>query len=83
MNKAEKGITMERKNKTDSLKHDLKVRGLIIPIIFAVVVVIVCVILSTSHLEIFPSGDHYDSLTTTVTQTTEFNENEFSRVIKN
>ena len=74
---------MEKKNQTDYLKHDLKVRGITIPIIFALVVVAACVIISTSHLNIFPSGNHYDSLTTTVTETTEFNENEFSRVIKN
>lgn len=74
---------MEKNNQTDALKHDLRVRGIVIPIIFAIVTVILCVIISTSHLDIFPSGKHYDSLTTTVTETTEFNENEFSRVIKN
>lgn len=74
---------MEKNNQTDALKHDLRVRGIVIPIIFAIVTVVICVIISTSHLDIFPSGMHHDSLTTTVTETTEFNENEFSRVIKN
>lgn len=72
-------------NKTgiDALEKKLKLRGIVIPIIFAIVVVIACIIMTNPHLGFFPSGNHHDSLTTTApTETTEFDEDEYSRVIQ-
>lgn len=59
--------------KQDSLKQNLNQKGVVIPVIFAVVIVVLCVIFSSPRLGIFPSGNHDDSLTTTApTQTTEY-----------
>lgn len=71
----------ERIAKADAeLKKNLKFKGLTIPVIFAVIVVILCMIFANPHVGLFPSGNHHDSLTTTKpTQTTEFNENEFKK----
>lgn len=64
----------------NELKKNLKFKGLTIPVAFAVIVVILCMIFANPHVGLFPSGNHHDSLTTTKpTQTTEFNENEFNK----
>lgn len=73
----------KRPSRQDELKKDLKKKGVTIPIIFAVVAVIICIIFSNPHLNIFPSGNHKDSLTTTEpTKTTEFNEDEFAHNVQ-
>ncbi len=71
-------------NETEkSLSRNLKVKGILIPIIFAIIVVGVCAFLASDKVALFPSGNHHDSLTTTApTQTTEFNENEYAQVIQ-
>lgn len=71
-------------NKTEkSLSRNLKIKGILIPIIFAIIVVSLCVFLASDNVAFFPSGNHHDSLTTTApTQTTEFNEDEYAQVIQ-
>lgn len=74
----------QKKSGIDALEKKLKLRGIVIPIIFAIVVVLACIIMTNPHWNIFPSGNHHDSLTTTApTETTEFDEDEYSRVIQN
>lgn len=64
----------------EQLKKNLKFKGITVPVIFAIVVVIFCVIFSNLNIGFFPSGNHHDSLTTTIQkETTEFDENEFSK----
>jgi hypothetical protein len=70
-------------NTEKSLSRNLKVKGILIPIIFAIIVVGLCTFLASDKVAFFPSGNHHDSLTTTApTQTTEFNENEYAQVIQ-
>lgn len=58
--------------------NNLMSKGVIIPIIFAVIATIIFVIATTPAIGLFPSGNHYDSLTTTApTQTTEYVANEY------
>ncbi|WP_455493810.1 hypothetical protein [Eubacterium sp.] len=65
------------------LKRNLKTKGILIPIIFAIIVVAVCAVLASPNVEFFPSGNHHDSLTTTApTQTTEFDENEYAHIVQ-
>jgi hypothetical protein len=67
-----------KKSSQDRLKQSLRTRVIIIPIIFAIVIAVICIVLSNPSLDIFPSGNHYDSLTTTApTQTTEYMQNEY------
>lgn len=74
---------MADKNSKDSLSRNLRVKGIVIPVIFAVTVVLICMLLSNFNLGFLPSGTHDDALTTTATtEKTEFDENEFSRVIQ-
>lgn len=74
---------MADKNSKDSLSRNLRVKGIVIPVIFAVIVVLICMLLSNFGLGFLPSGTHDDALTTTATtEKTEFDENEFSRVIQ-
>lgn len=62
------------------LKKNLKFKGVTVPVIFAIIVVIICLILSNPHVGLFPSGNHDDSLTTTQTTVkTEYDENEFEK----
>lgn len=66
-----------------SLKRNLRTKGILIPIIFSIIVVVACVFLASSKADFFPSGNHHDSLTTTApTQTTEFNENEYAHIVQ-
>lgn len=71
-------------NETEKLlKRNLKTKGIFIPIIFAIIVVVICVALASPKANFFPSGNHHDSLTTTApTQTTEFNENEYAYAVQ-
>lgn len=66
-----------------SLKHSLRIKGIVIPVLFAIIVACCCFVLASPKVDIFPSGNHHDSLTTTApTQTTEFNEDEYAHVIQ-
>lgn len=66
--------------KKRQLNNNLKVKSIVIPIVFAIVTVIICIVIFNSNISIFPNGHHNDALTTTApTQTTEFDENEFTR----
>lgn len=63
----------QKQNSDSVLRDNLKRKAVVMPIIFAIVVVVLCIILSSPMLNIFPSGNHKDSLTTTApTQTTEY-----------
>lgn len=74
---------MTDKNSKDSLSRNLKTKGIVIPLIFAVVVVLICMLLSNFDLGFLPSGTHDDALTTTATtKKTEFDENEFSQIVQ-
>lgn len=69
---------MKERNPHSALEHDLKVKGIIIPIIFAIIAAVVVIVLSSPAVGIYPSGNHHDSLTTTApTQTTEYIANEY------
>ena len=78
-------VVLKRENVGDfvaqtekSLSRNLKIKGILIPIIFAV-----CAFLASDNVAFFPSGNHHDSLTTTApTKTTEFNEDEYAQVIQ-
>lgn len=66
-----------------SLKRNLRTKGILIPIIFSIIVVVACAFLASPKAGFFPSGNHHDSLTTTApTQTTEFNENEYAHIVQ-
>lgn len=52
----------------EGLKRDLLLKGLIIPLVFAVVTAIACFILSNPALGIFPDGNYKDEDTVIVTQ---------------
>ena len=70
---------MTDKNSKDSLSRNLKTKGIVIPLIFAVVVVLICMLLSNFDLGFL----HDDALTTTATtEKTEFDENEFSQIVQ-
>ena len=74
---------MTDKNSKDSLSRNLKTKGIVIPLIFAVVVVLICMLLSNFDLGFLPRGTHDDALTTTATtEKTEFDENEFSQIVQ-
>ena len=74
---------MTDKNSKDSLSRNLKTKGIVIPLIFAVVVVLICMLLSNFDLGFLPIGTHDDALTTTATtEKTEFDENEFSQIVQ-
>ncbi len=67
-------------DKKKELADNLKVKSIVIPIIFAIITVIICIVIFNSRLSFFPDGNHNDALTTTApTQTTEFDENEYAR----
>ena len=83
-------VVLKRENAGDfvaqtekSLSRNLEIKGILIPIIFAIIVVAVCAFLASDNVAFFPSGNHHDSLTTTApTKTTEFNEDEYAQVIQ-
>ncbi len=52
----------------EGLKRDLLLKGLIIPLIFAVITAIACFVLSNPALGIFPDGNHKDEGTAVVTR---------------
>lgn len=52
----------------EGLKRDLLLKGLIIPLIFAVVTAIACFVLSNPALNIFPDGNYDDNGSVIVTQ---------------
>lgn len=69
---------MKQRNSQKSLEHDMRIKGVIIPIIFAIIVAVAVIIITSPAFGLFPSGNHYDSLTTTApTQTTEYIANEY------
>lgn len=69
---------MKENNSNNELERNLRVKGILIPIIFAIVVAVAVYIATSPTLGLFPSGNHYDSLTTTApTQTTEYIANEY------
>lgn len=64
----------------EKLKKNLKFKGITVPVVFAIVIVVICIILSNSHIGLLPSGNHDDSLTTTQTTVkSEYDENEFKQ----
>ena len=63
-----------------SLGRNLRIKGILIPIIFAAVVVGICVFLASPRVALFPSGNHHDSLTPT--QTTEYIEDEYAQIVQ-
>lgn len=66
-----------------SLGRNLRIKGILIPIIFAAVVVGICAFLVSPRVALFPSGNHHDSLTTTApTQTTEYIEDEYAQIVQ-
>lgn len=76
------GLPMQHNSseKKKELSRSLRMKSVVIPIIFALVTVIICTFIFNSDLSFIPDGHHDDALTTTApTQTTEFDENEFSR----
>lgn len=77
------GVAVAGKNNKDSLSRDLKMKGILIPLIFAVAVVIICTVAANAELGFLPNGTHDDALTTTAaTEKTEFDENEYARITK-
>lgn len=73
---------MADKNNKDSLSRNLKTKGIVIPVLFAVIVVLICMLFAGSG-SFLPSGTHNDALTTTATtEKTEFDENEYSRIVQ-
>lgn len=70
----------EKSNHKNDLDNNLKKKGLLIPIIFAIIVAVLVIIVSSPVVGLFPSGKHYDHLTTTApTQTTEYVTDEYAQ----
>lgn len=70
----------ENRNSNDELNKNLKNKGIIIPIIFAIAAAVIVIIASSPALGFFPNGNHDDSLTTTApTQTTEYVTDEYAQ----
>ncbi len=68
----------EKGNSNDALSKNLKNKTVVVPILFAIVVAILVIIISSPAIGLFPSGNHDDALTTTApTQTTEYVANEY------
>lgn len=71
-----KSVVKEKKNSQNGRNKDIRTKGVLIPVIFAIVVVLLFFIFSSPATGLYPNGNHKDSLTTTApTQTTEYDPN--------
>lgn len=68
----------KKRDSMDALDKNIRQKGVVIPIIFAIIVAVITMIVFSPSVGLFPNGNHQDSLTTTApTETSEYIENEF------